>query len=84
MNAAEETLAVAQVRAWLRSGQARKIRERAGISQADLALAAGTSGPQVSRWECGYAVPVRGSALKLAKLYKELEEIIVGEEREAC
>lgn len=79
MDAADEVLALARVRSWLRSGRAREVRERAGVSQADIARAAGTNGPQVSRWESGFAVPHREMALRLAVLYEGLEEIIAEE-----
>jgi transcriptional regulator with XRE-family HTH domain len=75
MDAAEESLAVARVRSWLRTGRARAIRKRAGLSQADVAKAVGTDHPQVSRWESGLYAPVRGTALRLALLYDGLEEI---------
>lgn len=35
MDAAEEALAVVRVRSWLRSGRAREVRKRAGLSQSD-------------------------------------------------
>lgn len=80
MDAADEALAVTRVRSWLRTGRARAIRERAGLSQADVAKAVGTDHPQISRWESGLYAPARGSALKLALLYDGLEEIIREEE----
>lgn len=75
MNAAEETLAVVRVRAWLRTGRARAIRERAGLSQADIARSVGTDPAQVSRWETRKCSPVRASALRLAILYDKLEAL---------
>jgi transcriptional regulator with XRE-family HTH domain len=83
MNAAEEELTVARVRSWLRSGRARAIRRRAGMSQADVARAIGTDAPQISRWESGMTTPHRDSALKLARLYDELEKIIRDENADA-
>lgn len=78
--AAEEALALTRVRAWLRSGKARAVRKRARLSQADVARVLGTDTAQVSRWETGTAVPVRDSALRLARLYGDLEKIIAEEE----
>lgn len=72
----DEALAVARVRAWLRSGRARDIRKQAGLSQADVGRAIGADGPQISRWESGKAVPHYGFALKLARLLDGAEEII--------
>lgn len=83
MDAAEEALTVARVRAWLRSGRAREIRERAGLSQADVARAVGTDNAQMSRWETGKAVPYRKSVLKLAELYDRLERQAVQEAADA-
>lgn len=80
MDAADEALTVARVRALLRSGRARTIRERARLSQAEVARAVGTDGPQISRWEAGKAAPQREAALRLAKLLDGLEEIIRDEE----
>jgi transcriptional regulator with XRE-family HTH domain len=76
MDAAEETLAIGRVRSWLRTGRARAVRERAGMSQADVGLAVGSDPAQISRWETGVYSPTRRSALKLARLYDGMEEII--------
>jgi transcriptional regulator with XRE-family HTH domain len=75
MDATEEALTIVRVRAWLRSGRAREIRRRAGLSQGDVARVLGTTYSQVCRWETGKAVPVRGAVLRLAELYGKLEEI---------
>ena len=80
VDAAEEALAIARVRSWLRTGRARAVRERARLSQADVGAAIGTDGPQVSRWECGKATPRSDSALKLARLLGELDAMIGSEE----
>jgi len=83
MDAAEETLAVARVRAWLRTGRARAVREQARLSQSDVARVVGTDTSRVSRWEAGKAVPHRGSALVLARLYDELERLAADGEARA-
>lgn len=83
MDAAQEVLAVTRARSWLRSGRARALRERAGLSQADIGRAAGTDPAQISRWESGKAAPHRRHALRLACLYDGLEEIIRGEDAPA-
>ena len=75
MDATEEALTIVRVRAWLRSGRAREIRRRAGLSQSDVGRAVGTDYSQVCRWETGKAVPVRGAVLKLAELYDGLERL---------
>ena len=84
MTPAEEALTVARVRSWLRSGRARAIRERVGMSQADAGRMVGADGPQISRWESGKAVPLRASVLRLAHLYDLLEEIIRAEDDTAA
>jgi len=76
MDALEEALAVRRVRAYLRDGKGREARVRAGLSQADVAREVGTDIGQVARWELGRHVPGRASALKLARLYGELEKLI--------
>ena len=76
MDAAQEALTVARMRSWLRTGRARSVRERAGMSQADVGLAVGSDRAQISRWETGLYSPTRRSALKLARLYDGMDEII--------
>lgn len=75
MNAVDEAMAVAQVRADLRSGRARAIREKAHLSQADVARALGTDPPTVSRWETGQCPPRRDYAVKLARLLWDLDKL---------
>jgi transcriptional regulator with XRE-family HTH domain len=82
MDAAEEALAIVRVRAWLRSGRAREVRKRSGLSQSDVGRAVGTDHAQVSRWESGMYAPRRDSALALARLYGELEKAVLQEEGE--
>ena len=71
----DEAVTVAQVRADLRTGRARTIRERAQLSQADIARALGTDAPTVSRWETGKCPPRRDFAVRLARLLWELEKV---------
>lgn len=55
------------------------IRERriaAGIGQADLAVACGTTQPSVSRWERGYVLPDLAAFLTLHRLLElDLDDI---------
>lgn len=80
MDAVEEALAVRRVRSYLRDGKGRAVRVRAGMSQADVARAVGTDIGQVSRWESGKHAPSYAFALRLARLYDELEKIVAEEE----
>lgn len=75
MDATDEALVVAQVRADLLSGRVREIRKRAKLSQADMARALGTDGPTVSRWETGQSRPRRHHAVKLAGLIWKLDQL---------
>jgi transcriptional regulator with XRE-family HTH domain len=79
MDALEEALAVRRVRARLRDGSARAVRLSAGLSLADVERAAGASAGQAARWESGKNTPSFGSALKLARLYGELERLVAAE-----
>lgn len=79
----QEGLTVARVKSLLRTGRARVIRERAGMSQAEAAKMIGTDHWQISRWESRKAVPEHGALLALARLYDGLEEILRAEETPA-
>ena len=70
-----DVLAAAQVRADLRSGRAREIRKRAGLTQADVARAVGVVQPTVAAWEAGRRVPPASYALKLADLLWKLDKL---------
>jgi transcriptional regulator with XRE-family HTH domain len=74
MSVMEEILAVAQLRADVASGRAREIRERAHLSQADVARALGVDQPTVARWEAGRA-PSRRHATRYAELLWRLDRI---------
>lgn len=50
-----------EVRQWARSGEARRVRLAALLSQADIAHAVGVDASTVARWENGNRLP-RGDA----------------------
>lgn len=52
---------MARLRGLCRSGEARRIREAAFLSQGDLAAMAGLAAPTVSRWESGARLPRRSN-----------------------
>lgn len=74
MTAMAEVLAIAQLRADVRSGRARAIRERAHLSQADVARAVGVDQPTVARWEAG-RFPRREHSVRYAELLSHLDQI---------
>ena len=74
MTVMDEVLAVAKLRADLASGRARDIRERAHLSQADVALALEVPQPTVARWEAG-RMPRRNHAARYARFLMELDQI---------
>jgi DNA-binding transcriptional regulator YiaG len=54
---APDPIELTEVRAWLRSGVAREIREAHGLSLAEVARSIGVCEASLSRWECGSRVP---------------------------
>ena len=70
----DEVLVIAQLRADLASGRAQQIRERARLSQAEVALALEVPQPTVARWEAG-RMPRREHAVRYARLLRELDRI---------
>jgi transcriptional regulator with XRE-family HTH domain len=59
--------AIARIRAELRSGEARRRREAAGVSAAEVARAAKVTRAAVSAWETGQRVPSERNALAYGK-----------------
>lgn len=74
VTAMNEVLAIAQLRADVLSGRARSIRERARLSQADVARALGVDQPTVARWEAGRP-PRREHAARYAELLWQLDKL---------
>lgn len=62
-----------EVRAAARSGRARRLREEAGISQAEVAAAVGVTRACVSRWEAGARKPTGSAAQRYARLLELLD-----------
>lgn len=56
-----------------RSGDAKRIRQRAGLTMAQVAAVIGVGESTVSRWEGGSRKPRGEHALKWAALLNELE-----------
>jgi DNA-binding transcriptional regulator YiaG len=66
--------AAADARRWAADGTARKLREHARLTQAEVAEFAGVTAAAVAAWETGRRTP-RGHA---ARLYGELLRQIAG------
>jgi DNA-binding XRE family transcriptional regulator len=56
-----------EVRRWARSGRARELRVRAGLTQAEVAGAVGVSRETVNLWEHGKRVPRTARALRYGR-----------------
>lgn len=59
-----------------RSGDARRVREAALLSQEDLARSIGVDPTAVSRWERGVALPRGAAALRYAALLDRLSKAV--------
>ena len=79
----EELLLLAEVRHLTSSGQARRIRECAGISQAELGAAIGVTVPAVSKWETGDRSPTGAGAIRYARLLRAITEHLAQRKDEA-
>jgi DNA-binding transcriptional regulator YiaG len=63
---------VAKVRQLFRSGRARKMRERAGLSLREFAAMAGVPASSLQTWEAGQHAPRPEAALAWAKAMEKL------------
>lgn len=57
-----------------RSGEAKKIRQQAGLTMAQVAVVVGVDVSSVSKWESGSRKPRGEHAVKWAALLNELEQ----------
>lgn len=73
--AEQRVLAVAQVRADAASGRAREIRERARLSQQEVADALRVHWTTVAHWEAGRRVPRGDVAARYAELLWQLDKM---------
>jgi len=71
----EEVDEVVAVRALLRSGEARRLREAAQLSRAELAARVGVHEVTLAKWECGSRVPRPASALALGGALIEVLDV---------
>lgn len=73
MNAADEVLAVAQLRADVLSGRARALRTGARLTQEELARAIRVSQSAVAQWEAGRRIPRGRAAVRYAEFLWDLD-----------
>jgi len=73
-----DAVALTKVRNQARSGQARAIRLRAGLSLDEIGRVVGRSAPCVSRWEMGLRKPRGEAALRYGALLDALVEQLEG------
>lgn len=57
----------------VQSGRAREIRERSGLTQADIAACIGVTRAAVSLWEAGTRMPSGAAATRYARFLAVLE-----------
>jgi len=67
-----DALALVRVRALVRSGAARRVRQAAGLTKVEVARSIGTSHACVSRWEDGLRVPQGAPAIRYLRLLERL------------
>jgi DNA-binding transcriptional regulator YiaG len=72
---------VTWMRAALLDGSVKRIRERAGASQGEMAAAVRVSRAAVASWEQGRRIPRGATAVRYAKLLRELAD---GQERKGA
>jgi DNA-binding XRE family transcriptional regulator len=68
-----DVVAISRIRALAASGEARAIRERAGVSQAEVAKAIGVVPSSVTHYENGCRVPRGDVALRYGRILDRLE-----------
>jgi DNA-binding transcriptional regulator YiaG len=73
MRQATEVIEMARVRRLLATGEARKIRECAGVSLAEVARAIGVGSPTVHRWERLQRRPRGDVGLRYLELLDDLQ-----------
>jgi DNA-binding transcriptional regulator YiaG len=67
-----QALELTEARRLLQTGEARRIREAAGLSLQEVGEVVGTSSAALSRWETGQRRPTGRAALRYARLLARL------------
>ena len=70
-----DVVELATIRRIARNGEARLIRETAGLSPAEVAEAIGASPLTVRRWERGDRAPRGDAGLRYARLLRDLRAV---------
>jgi transcriptional regulator with XRE-family HTH domain len=73
---AAEVVMVVRVRRMLQSGEARRIREAAGLSVKEAGAAAGVDGKAVHNWECGRTRPQASTAALYGRFLLALDRAL--------
>lgn len=68
----DELVEISEVRTVIRSGKARRIRLRAGLSLGEVAQAVGVGVSTVCRWEMGERAPRGPAALRYGEVLEGL------------
>lgn len=67
-----DAIEIAEARELIRTGRAREIRQRSGLSRGEVARDLGVAQSTITRWEDGYRVPRGEVAIRLGRLLREL------------
>jgi transcriptional regulator with XRE-family HTH domain len=71
--ATNDLVSLSHTRKIVDTGQLRRVRQRAGLTQAELAEAVGVTSGAVCRWELGDIRPTSARARRLADVLNVLE-----------
>ena len=83
MNITADLFELAQDRLLARSGVPRSVRQKLGLSLAEVAASVGTTRSSVQRWETGQTVPRSAAGLRYVAEIKRLRRLAAGISDEA-
>ena len=69
------TTELAELRRSLRSGEAKKIRQDAAVSQSEMARDIGVTPGAFSHWESGTRTPTGDAAIRYLRLLRRLQRV---------
>ncbi len=76
MTMSREALELVRMRNLVADGRVREIRERAGLSLAEIARDVGVHPTTVFYWETRGSIPRGGAAVRYARLLRDIESVI--------